>query len=93
MFRDQQAGGVQGGFEAEGGRARVVDDGGLRRSVGVTARRDSMQLAALPARMPRGVERCPWGSERAILMASKVRKRTEALNAVPWLEWSESLIG
>jgi hypothetical protein len=58
----------------------------LRRSVGVTARRDSMAQAApaaLSARMPRGVERWPWGSERADLMAPKVRKRMEALNAAP----------
>lgn len=46
----------------------------LRRSVGVTARRDSMAPAALPARMPCGVERWPWGSEGADLTASEVKK-------------------
>jgi hypothetical protein len=67
-----------------GERARASMRAVLRRSVGVTARRDSRAPAAVPARMPAGVERWLWALERVALMASKVRKQMGALNAVLW---------
>lgn len=56
----------------------------LRRSVGVTATILSTHPAKLPARTARPGETLPFSSARACLMVSKVRKRTPALNAVPY---------
>ena len=53
------------------------------RSVGVTARTLSTHPAAIPAVIPRPAESLPLLSARRFLIASKVMKRTEALNAVP----------
>ena len=57
----------------------------LRRSVGVTATTLSTHPAKLPARTARPAETLPFSSARACLMVSKVRKRTPALNAVPYI--------
>ena len=55
----------------------------FNRSVGVTATTLSTQPAAMPATIPRHGESFPVdGLERATLIESKVRKRTEASNAV-----------
>jgi hypothetical protein len=50
----------------------------------------SAHPAKLPARVARPPDILPFSSARAFLMVSKVRKRTPALNAVPYCEISSS---
>lgn len=52
-------------------------------SVGVTATTLSTTPAIIPANIPDDFERWPFSSASAFLMESNVKKRTDALNAVP----------